>query len=114
VINVTMASVLTRDMRLDEMAAAYKFGPVTYIRQVLWYQLRPAAEAGARTSFAFSWKLIVLLEAITSPEGVGARIIQEFKYLRPAEMIVYAVLFTVLMKVIEVVVVNRLLHNRAR
>lgn len=114
VINVTMASVLSRDMRLDEMAAAYKFGPLTYVRQVLWYQLRPAAEAGARTSFAFSWKLIVLLEAITSPDGVGARIIQEFKYLRPAEMIIYAILFTALMKVIEVLVVNRVLRSPAK
>jgi len=112
VINVTMASVLARDLRLDEMAAVYKFGPIAYARHVLWYQLRPAAEAAARTSFAFSWKLIVLLEAITSPDGIGARIMQEFKYLRPAEMIVYALLFTVLMKVIEVLVIDRFLRNR--
>lgn len=112
VINVTMASVLARDVRLDEMAAAYKFGPLTYMQHVLWYQLRPAAEAGARTSFAFSWKLVVLLEAITSPDGIGARIMQEFKYLRPAEMIVYALLFTALMKAIEVLVVDRFLRTR--
>lgn len=112
VVNVTMASVLARDGSLDEMAAAYKFGPLTYVRHVLWQQLRPAADAAARTSFAFSWKLIVLLEAITSPDGIGARIIQEFKYLRPAEMIVYALLFTALMKAIEVLVVDRLLRAR--
>jgi len=112
VINVTMASVLARDVRLDEMAAAYKFGPLTYIHHVLWRQLRPAAEAASRTSFAFSWKLIVLLEAITSPDGIGARIMQEFKYLRPAEMIVYALLFTALMKAIEVMVINRFLQDR--
>ncbi|AQA02161.1 hypothetical protein BVC93_06665 [Mycobacterium sp. MS1601] len=112
VINVTMASVLTRDIRLDEMAAAYKFGPLTYMRHVLWYQLRPAAEAAARTSFAFSWKLIVLLEAITSPDGIGARIIQEFKFLRPAEMIVYALLFTALMKAVEVLVIDRFLRTK--
>jgi NitT/TauT family transport system permease protein len=112
VINVTMASVLARDVRLDEMAAAYRFGPATYMRHVLWYQLRPAAEAAARTSFAFSWKLIVLLEAITSPDGVGARIMQEFKFLRPAEMIVYALLFTALMKTIEVLVIDRFLRPK--
>ncbi|MGE0217489.1 ABC transporter permease [Mycolicibacterium sp.] len=114
VVNVTMASVMARDLRLDEMAAAYRFGPLTYARQVLWWQLRPAAEAAARTSFAFSWKLIVLLEAITSPDGIGARIMQEFKFLRPAEMIVYAVFFTILMKGIEVLVVNRLLSESDR
>lgn len=110
VVNVTMASVMARDVRLDEMAAAYRFGPLTYARQVLWWQLRPAAEAATRTSFAFSWKLVVLLEAITAPTGVGAAIMQEFKFLRPAEMIVYAVLFTVLMKAVEVLVVNRFLR----
>jgi NitT/TauT family transport system permease protein len=114
VVNVTMGSVLARDVRLDEMAAAYKFNPLTYARHVLWWQLRPAAEAAARTAFAFSWKLIVLLEAITSPDGIGARIMQEFKFLRPAEMIVYALLFTVLMKAIEVLFVERVLRGSAR
>jgi ABC-type nitrate/sulfonate/bicarbonate transport system permease component len=114
VVNVTMGSVLARDLRLDEMAAAYKFGPLTYARHVLWWQVRAAAEAASRTAFAFSWKLIVLLEALTSPDGIGARIMQEFKYLRPAEMIVYALLFTVVMKAIEVLVVNRVLRGEAR
>lgn len=112
VINVTMASVMNRDTRLDEMARAYKFGPGAYLRHVLWYQLRPAVEAAARTAFAFSWKLIVLLEAMTSPDGIGARIMQEFKYLRPAEMIVYALLFTALMKAIEVLVIDRFLRTK--
>ncbi len=111
VVNVTMASVMARDIRLDEMAAAYKFGPLAYGRHVLWWQLRPATEAATRTAFGFSWKLIVLLEAITSPDGIGARIMQEFKYLRPAEMIVYALLFTSLMAAIEVLILNRVLRS---
>jgi ABC-type nitrate/sulfonate/bicarbonate transport system permease component len=114
VVNVTMASVMARDLRLDEMSAAYRFSKLTYARHVLWWQLRPAAEAATRTAFAFAWKLVVLLEAITSPTGVGAAIIQEFKYLRPAEMIIYAILFTVLMKAIEVLVVNRFLRESDR
>lgn len=114
VANVVMDSTLDRDPRIDEMAAVYRFSRATYARHVLWNQIRPALGAGARTSFAFSWKLIVLVEVITSPNGVGAEIGTEFRYLRPANMIAYALLFTVFMRLIEVLVIDRVFPRSAR
>lgn len=112
VINVVMNATLDRNKSLDEMAKTYRFSAMTYATQVLWYQLRPAIHAGTRTAFAFSWKLMVLLESLTRPDGIGAAIMTEFRYMRPAEMITYAVLFTVLMKLIEVLIADRLFDDR--
>lgn len=112
VINVSMNAVLERDTRLDEMSRTYRLNRFDYARSVLWWQIRPALHAATVTAFAFSWKLMVLLEAVTTSTGVGARIMEEFRYLRPAEMIAYALVFTVLMKLAEVAVVDRLFSDR--
>jgi len=112
VTNVVLGSVLERDTRLDEMAKTYRLGPVDYGRHVLLRQIQPALIAALKTAFAFSWKLVVLMEAITAPDGIGAQIMVEFKYLRAAEMIAYAVIFTVLMKVVEIAILSVLQRNQ--
>lgn len=112
VINVVMNATLDRNKSLDEMAQTYRFSLATYIVQVLWYQLKPAIHAGTRTAFAFSWKLMVLLEGLTQNTGIGAAIKDHFDFRRVPEMIVLAVSFTILMKLIEVLIIDRLFDDR--
>jgi ABC-type nitrate/sulfonate/bicarbonate transport system permease component len=102
VANVVLGSVHARDRSLDEMARTYRLGWPDYARHVLAWQVRPALLAALKTSFAFSWKLVVLMETMTRPDGIGARIYESFRFLRPEDMIAYALLFTVLMRVVEV------------
>ena len=101
VTNAVQASVLARDAGLDEMARTYRFTGTDYARHVVLEQLKPALAAAVRTGFAFSWKLIVLMEALTMPDGIGARIYEGFRYLRPQDMLAWALVFIVVMKVIE-------------
>ncbi|MBB3085287.1 ABC transporter permease [Geodermatophilus sabuli] len=108
VANVVISSVQARDRGLDEMAATYRLSHVDYLRHVLAGQVRPAIVAALRTSFAFSWKLVVLMETMTQSDGVGARIYESFRFLRPADMIAYALLFIVLMRVLEMLALRRL------
>ncbi|ONK12445.1 ABC transporter permease subunit [Streptomyces sp. MP131-18] len=108
VANVVSGAVLARDHSLDEMARTYRLGPAAYARHVLAAQVRPAVVGALRTSFAFSWKLVVLMETMTRPDGVGARIYEAFRFLRPEDMIACALVFTVLMRVIEVLALRRL------
>nr|CAR47850.1 putative ABC-type nitrate/sulfonate/bicarbonate transport system, permease component [Rhodococcus sp. PY11] len=105
VANVVIAAVTDRDTSLDEMAATYRFGRWDYARHVLLDQLKPAMAAAVRTGFAFSWKLVVLMETITTPDGIGARIYEAFRFLRPQDMIAYALVFIVVMKFVEWVIV---------
>lgn len=114
VANVVLGSVHARDRGLDEMARTYRFGWSDYARHVLAWQVRPAVLAALKTSFAFSWKLVVLMETMTLPDGVGARIYESFRFLRPQDMIAYALLFTVLMRVVEVLALRGLDRPHAR
>lgn len=103
VANVVLTSVEARDRGLDEMARVYGLSWPDYLRHVVGGQIMPAVGAALRTAFAFSWKLIVLMEALTQPDGIGGHIYYAFRLLRPAEMVAYALIFMVVMKLIEAV-----------
>lgn len=103
--NTVTGAVLSRDSGLDEMATTYRFSRGDYARHVVLEQLKPALVAAVKTGFAFSWKLIVLMEALTMPDGIGARIYEGFRYLRPQDMLAYAIVFIVVMKLLERVLI---------
>lgn len=98
------SGVRNRDRNLDEMSQVYKLSRRAYFVDVLGRQIAPIALASMRTSLAFSWKIVVLMEALTQPNGVGAQIYYSFRLLRPAEMIAYALIFVVIMRTIEFLV----------
>ncbi|ORB30004.1 ABC transporter permease [Mycolicibacterium parafortuitum] len=98
------SGVRNRDRNLDEMSRVYKLSRRSYFVDVLGRQIAPIALASMRTSLAFSWKIVVLMEALTQPNGVGAQIYYSFRLLRPAEMMAYALIFVVIMRTLEYVV----------
>lgn len=105
VTNIVRSSVDSRDRGLDDMAWVYGVAPRRALRHVLLPQLVPAFQAAARTSFALSWKIVVVVEALSRPDGIGAAIFSSFRLLRMREMVALAILFTIVMEVIERVVV---------
>jgi NitT/TauT family transport system permease protein len=78
-----------------------------HLTEVVGRQLAPVVAGAARIALAFSWKVVVLMEALTQPDGIGAQIDYAFRLLRPADMIAYAILFMILMRLIEVLVLTR-------
>jgi ABC-type nitrate/sulfonate/bicarbonate transport system permease component len=108
IVNIVVAGVQARDPGLDEMSGVYRFGSKRYLVNVVGYQIAPALLAAARTSFAFSWKLVVLVEALSQPEGIGAQIYYSFRLLRPAHMISLALIFIVVMRAVDVLVFERI------
>ncbi|MGH2693647.1 MAG: ABC transporter permease [Actinomycetota bacterium] len=108
IVNIVVAGVHARDVGLDEMSGVYRFGSKRYLVHVVGYQIAPALLAAARTSFAFSWKLVVLVEALSQPEGIGAQIYYSFRLLRPAHMISLALIFIVIMRAVDALVFERI------
>ena len=103
-VSAVASSIRARDGKLDEMARAYRLSGRAYFRQVLMPQIAPAILISARTAFAFSWKIGVLMEAMTRPNGIGAEIFFAFRLFRPHETIALALIFIVVMRSIELLV----------
>lgn len=104
VVMIALGAVSARDTGLDEMSRVYRLPRRTYLKEVLGRQLAPGFIAAGRTSFAFSWKIVVLMEAITQPDGIGFQIYNAFRLLRPYEMIALSLIFILFMQIVERVI----------
>ena len=104
VVNIVASGVRARDHGLDEMSSVYRLSRRRYLLDVVGPQVSPALLAATRTCFAFAWKLIVLVEALTQPQGVGAQIYFDFRLLRPHHMIAVALLFILVLRAVEALV----------
>lgn len=108
VTNIVYQGVQARDRRLDQMAQVYRYGQSRYLRHVLVAQTVPTLFSGLRTGFGMSWKLVVLMEGLSSSDGIGAQMVFHFRLLDPAAVVAYLAIFIVFM-----VVVDRLLFATA-
>lgn len=106
--NIVRSNVQARDRSLDEMAQIYRLSDHTRLRAVLIPQLIPALLTAMRFSFALSWKLVVVVEAIGQPEGIGASIFNSFRTLRMREVAAVAILFILAMQLLERGVLGRI------
>ncbi|HZB03999.1 MAG TPA: ABC transporter permease subunit [Actinomycetota bacterium] len=104
VVNIVVSGVRSRDRGLDEMSSVYRLGRRRYLIDVVARQVAPALIAAIRTCFAFSWKLVVLVEALTQPRGIGAQIYLSFRLLSPEHMIALALIFILVLRAVEALV----------
>ena len=116
VANIVRSNVQARDRTLDEMAQIYHLPRAVQLTAVLIPQLVPALLTAMRFSFALSWKLVVVVEAIGQPNGIGSAIFHSFRQLRMREVAAVAIIFIIAMQLLERGVLGRiekrLLHWR--
>lgn len=108
VANIVRANVHARDTALDEMAQIYHLPRPVRMMAVLFPQLVPALLTAMRFSFALSWKLVVVVEAIGQPDGIGAAIFHAFRQLRMREVAAIAIIFILAMQLVERGLLGRL------
>lgn len=107
VTNIVRSNMHARDKSLDEMAQIYHLPRNVRLRSVLIPQLMPALLTAMRFSFALSWKLVVVVEAIGQPDGIGASIFNSFRLLRMREVAAVAIIFIIAMQLLERGVLGR-------
>jgi NitT/TauT family transport system permease protein len=90
------------DRQLEEMADVYRMSRWRRIRHVILPQLAPSLMAAGRFGFAMGWKLVVLVEALSSNVGIGERIHFFFTFNQPEAVIAWTLTFTVVMVLVEV------------
>jgi NitT/TauT family transport system permease protein len=89
------------DPDLDEMAEAFKFTWFSRIRHVVIPQLAPYLAASSRSGLSIVWKIVLVVELIGRPNGVGFVLGSAFSLFDMAKILSYAISFIALMLVIE-------------
>ena len=102
------------DPELDEMARAFKFSWLTRIRHVVMPQLAPYLAASSRSGLSIVWKIVLVVELIGRPNGVGFVLGSAFSLFDMARILSYAICFIALMLVIESFLVQPLERRAIR
>ena len=96
----------TLDVGLDEMAAVFGFSKWKRFRHVILPQLAPFFAAATRSGLSLVWKIVLVVELLGRPNGVGFEIGSAFQLFDVATLLAYALPFTALMLIVESLLVQ--------
>jgi NitT/TauT family transport system permease protein len=96
------------DPALDEMAAVFRMGGWVRLRHVVLPQLAPYLAAAARSGLSLIWKIVLIVELLGRPNGVGFEIGVAFQLFDVARILAYALTFVAVMLAIENLLVQPL------
>jgi NitT/TauT family transport system permease protein len=102
------------DAGLDEMAKVFRMGPWVRMRHVVLPQLAPYLAAAARSGLSLVWKIVLIVELLGRPNGVGFEIGVAFQLFDVTKILAYALAFCAVMLVIETFLVQPLERHVSR
>ena len=108
VIVVVREGARALDPEIDEMTRAFQFTGFKRIRHVVIPQLAPYLAASSRSGLSIVWKIVLVVELLGRPNGVGFVLGSAFSLFDMAKILSYAICFIVLMLLIEGFVVQPL------
>ena len=108
VVNIVHQGVRAVDPGLEEMAKVYRWSRRQWLRELLFPQIAAAIFAAVRFAFAFSWKIVLIVEALTTSEGVGGQLSFFFKLLRPDKVLAWVFTFTLILTLVDQLVFRRI------
>jgi NitT/TauT family transport system permease protein len=94
------------DRRLDEMAAVFRMSRWVRLRHVVLPQLAPYLAAATRSGLSLVWKIVLIVELLGRPNGVGFEIGVAFQLFDVTRILGYALAFVVVMLAIETLLVQ--------
>ena len=94
------------DAGLDDMAQVFRMGPWVRMRHVVLPQLAPYLAAAARSGLSLVWKIVLIVELLGRPNGVGFEIGVAFQLFDVTKILAYALAFIAVMLVIETFLVQ--------
>ena len=102
------------DMGLDEMAYVFRMGSWTRMRHIVLPQLAPYLAAAARSGLSLVWKIVLIVELLGRPNGVGFEIGVAFQLFDVTRILAYALAFVAVMLAVETLLVQPLERHIAR
>ena len=114
VIVVTREGARALDANLDEMTQAFGLSWQTRLRHVILPQLAPYLAAVSRSGLSIIWKIVLVVELIGRPNGVGFVLGSAFSLFDMNTILSYAISFVALMLAIETLLVQPLERHANR
>ena len=102
------------DRALDDMAQVFRMGAWTRMRHVVLPQLAPYLAAAARSGLSLVWKIVLIVELLGRPNGVGFEIGVAFQLFDVTRILAYALAFVAVMLAIETFLVQPLERHVSR
>jgi NitT/TauT family transport system permease protein len=94
------------DRQLDEMVQVFGMSPFARFRHVIMPQLAPYLVAAARSGLSLVWKIVLVVELLGRPNGVGFEIGVAFQLFDVTRILAYALAFIAVMLLIEISLVQ--------
>ncbi len=98
--------VRSMDPRIADMAAVYRMKFHKRCRHIWLPQLAPFFSTSVRNGLAVIWKIVLVVEFLGRPDGVGFMIHLYFQLFDIAHVLAYSLVFVVIMLFIEHVLVQ--------
>ena len=102
------------DPGLDDMARVFRMSAWVRLRHVVLPQLAPYLAAAARSGLSLVWKIVLIVELLGRPNGVGFEIGSAFQLFDVTRILAYALAFVAVMLVIETFLVQPLERHAYR
>jgi ABC-type nitrate/sulfonate/bicarbonate transport system permease component len=103
---IVRQGVRARDPLFDEMSAAFRFSRWRWFRHILLPQLTPFLLAAARSGLAITWKIVLVVELLGRPDGVGFALSSAFQLFDLTAVLGYSLSFAAVMLAIELFVLK--------
>jgi NitT/TauT family transport system permease protein len=102
------------DPDLDEMARVFAMPRWKSFRHVVLPQLAPYLAAASRSGLSLVWKIVLVVELLGRPNGVGFEIGIAFQLFDVTRILAYALSFTAVVLIIETFMVQPFERHAAR
>lgn len=102
------------DPQLSEMAKVFRFPPARVLRDVILPQLQPYFAAATRSGVALIWKIVLVVELLGRPNGVGFQIYTYFQLFDVRAILGYSLAFVVVMLLVELLFVQPIERRATR
>lgn len=89
------------DPGLDEVAAVYRVPRLRRLRRIVLAQLAPYLAAAGRSGLSITWKIVLIVELLGRPDGVGFALNVAFQAFDVATILAYGLIFSAIMLLVE-------------
>jgi NitT/TauT family transport system permease protein len=102
------------DPTLDEMARVFALPRWKALRHIVIPQLAPYLAAAGRSGLSLVWKIVLIVELLGRPNGVGFEIGTAFQLFDVTRILAYALAFVLVILAIETLVVQPIERRASR